>query len=798
MRTISGATSGERQAAVRLGAVSLELEQRNIRSLDTWAIPQKHPSLIGENKREFYQALTKAYNFDLERELQARKAHRDTATVATVEIVALQQRYGSDYYLLVPPIMESAAGFAKKCLDAEIAALSQLLASLSEQSSVGEWLHVASKDILERVRRAVPHQMQREEAARVGAPDPGPEENTSNEPQKGFSYLSPYELQQIRRELARGKARYAGDHLIEILLEHPEGVQILEAYAASPAQGTVASTTRVADALRALTSFADSAINKGKYLRYPFFVMGGVVELNLHQVPGFKEFAVQLTQLLARDWLESALSYGAIAVGCLSLAIAGPAVPAIALLLLAGTDLALSGMSLGVTFMREREQDLGSRGSAFRPQQFATPVIYTDTFLAAASALLSALAVFGAASQLRKVLDGPERVSRAVTPGPNAARSGGEALDARGLPVNRVGDPPVAAPSRSVGPTVSTPSPATRKVGEPIKGEAPATATGPEAQATSSKGPGLVTEKRPAAPETPAAPKDAKEGGAGAPGGGGGDRPPGGGPGSGPIPRPTLLQLQRAAALRTEAAEVERDVASLRSEAAEMMRSADALRQTRPDRVARFVRRAEQRRRVAALLEPDVANLRREAAEFESGARSATADLPSPEEIVAMLDFARSETELIRIPLGQAERNPTLLSRIVRELLVSRSGNRVVYRVEGGGSRQLLQVAASGDVTVARGETIYLNFGSPERALEFFNENRTAGARIVSFEVSEDWVRSLRSGAIPEFDTKALQGQPRLVDVRFAQDQMEIPGRLVDELQQFIVPGSGRVAELSR
>jgi hypothetical protein len=186
--------------------------------------------------------------------------------------------------------------------------------------------------------------------------------------------------------------------------------------------------------------------------------------------------------------------------------------------------------------------------------------------------------------------------------------------------------------------------------------------------------------------------------------------------------------------------------------------------------------------------------MRVEAGEFERGVRSATADLPTADEVDILLRDARSETELVQVPLAQTERNPQLLPRLMRELMISRTGNRVVYRVEGGAGRRLVDVAANGDVTLTRGQTIFLNFGSPERAAEFATKGR---ARIVAFEVSEDWVRSARSAAIPEFRTGALQGrQPRLVDVRFADDQLEIPGSLVDELQQFVIPGSGRAVDI--
>lgn len=279
---------------------------------------------------------------------------------------------------------------------------------------------------------------------------------------------------------------------------------------------------------------------------------------------------------------------------------------------------------------------------------------------------------------------------------------------------------------------------------------------------------------------------------------GGGEHlsPPSGGGGGGATGA-TLLQRQRGAALRTEAASLEREVASLRGEAERLERTAEGLQATRPDRAARMQQQAGRRRRVADILQRDITDLRREATEFESGARSATSDLPGPEDIDLLLGEARAETEMIQIPLARAERNPELLPRLVRPLLQSRSGNRVVFRVESGGSRELIRLSPTGDVAIRRGTSVHFNFGSFDRAVEFLRQNRSAGARIIAFEVDEAWVRSIRSGAIPEHGTGTLHGQPRLVDIRFAEDQMEIPDRLLEEFMQFIIPGSGRVLTMT-
>jgi hypothetical protein len=131
--------------------------------------------------------------------------------------------------------------------------------------------------------------------------------------------------------------------------------------------------------------------------------------------------------------------------------------------------------------------------------------------------------------------------------------------------------------------------------------------------------------------------------------------------------------------------------------------------------------------------------------------------------------------------------------------------------VEGGTdaaarSHESLRVDANGNVTVARtGRALNLNFGVFERAAEFLIEHRR-GARLVVFEVEEGWFQSLRSTATPERGQPAapggptirdVGGVPRAVDVRFGQDQLQIPDSLQAELQEFIVPGSGRVVEFT-
>ncbi|GAB2693046.1 hypothetical protein [Thalassiella azotivora] len=277
--------------------------------------------------------------------------------------------------------------------------------------------------------------------------------------------------------------------------------------------------------------------------------------------------------------------------------------------------------------------------------------------------------------------------------------------------------------------------------------------------------------------------------GGGGGGGGGGPAAPGGGAAGGVPGRvPDLLDLQQASALRQQAGRLQARAAQYEADAV------DAVLRGRPDRAMTFRRLAEEADELArarsALAE-----------EYRSGRRSARAELPGPEDLDRLwegaegsLGPAASSGNLARIPLSAAERDPSALVRLSRELMTSSSGNRVVYRVDGGGSRALLTVDGAGNVSVAHGRTIDLNFGSPERAYEFLSKPTKGGegARLVRFEVSEEWVRSLRSGAVPEGAGRLGRTHPQLVDVKYADDQIKVPGSLTHELEDFIIPGSGR------
>ena len=260
----------------------------------------------------------------------------------------------------------------------------------------------------------------------------------------------------------------------------------------------------------------------------------------------------------------------------------------------------------------------------------------------------------------------------------------------------------------------------------------------------------------------------------------------------------TLAQRQLGGVLADEADALSRRSSSLRGEADDLeTRARHEETIGKPERAERMRARAAGLREDAAQLETRAGARRAEAEEYLSGRRSATAHLPGAEDIDVMFDNLTSESPgLLHIGLSNVEAHPELLPRLVRSLLNGEEGTRVVFRVESERSRELVSIDAHGNVRLVSDGSVHVNAGSFERAMEFLLNNSRGRARLFSFEVDESWIRAARSAAIPEAGTADLAGrQPRLVDVRFADDQLEIPHSLLNEFNRMIVPGSGQVHE---
>lgn len=265
-----------------------------------------------------------------------------------------------------------------------------------------------------------------------------------------------------------------------------------------------------------------------------------------------------------------------------------------------------------------------------------------------------------------------------------------------------------------------------------------------------------------------------------------------------------LIQRQFAASLRIKSGVAGERAEALKQQAAAMRGKAKLAESSNLERAERLYKQADSLEEEAAELLRQSGSLHLEAERVTAGQKP-TPVLPGPEDLEQLFEQARVET-WIRIPLDEIERHPESIERLARLIFRSRSGNRVVFRVEGGASpharsHELINIS-EGHVQLAN-ETLNVNFGVFERAIEFLIEHRP-GARLKVFEIEEAWFESLRSSAIPERGVrvdpslpklKDVQGAPRNVDVRFGEDQLQIPPELIKELKQFIVPNSGRVVE---
>jgi hypothetical protein len=294
-----------------------------------------------------------------------------------------------------------------------------------------------------------------------------------------------------------------------------------------------------------------------------------------------------------------------------------------------------------------------------------------------------------------------------------------------------------------------------------------------------------------------------------------------------------VLQRQLALSLRLQAAGETARAAQLRREALTARQEADWREGAGNTRRAEALRReAANKEAEAEIVEARARQASATEAEVRGGGGPSPREVvPTSEELEAALNALESGTSKgggpeawVRIAAPQARGNAPVLERIVRSLFRSRSGNRVVFRVEGGvppaASRNYVRVDRSGNVRLSTGGSdLNLNFGVFERAIEFLVQARP-GARLKVFEVEEGWFTALRNITGPEQGAgarllvkdpatgavtgeltapgvSAVEGVPRLVDTRYGVDQLQIPASVVRELEEFIVPGTGRVLEFT-
>jgi hypothetical protein len=289
-------------------------------------------------------------------------------------------------------------------------------------------------------------------------------------------------------------------------------------------------------------------------------------------------------------------------------------------------------------------------------------------------------------------------------------------------------------------------------------------------------------------------------------------------PGSG-TSQAVLFERQAAAAMQIQARAAQARATQLRRQADSQLD--EALRT--PD----GTRRQDALLEAAAAKERQAADLERLSVELSAGRdpRPSAEAMPAPADLVDditanlndLFDQARAGPWIVlSAHRGVTAQESDALTRI---LFSSRSGNPVVFRVEGGRgtdqSRQYIRIGRDGGVRIDTGAAdLNVNVGSFERAVEFMIAHRP-GSTLKMFEVDGAWLRNLRDASLPEQGTRArlqeelpdgtfvplppqsqrlsdVRGTARTVDTRQAADQLQIDGTLMRELQEFIIPGTGR------
>jgi hypothetical protein len=266
------------------------------------------------------------------------------------------------------------------------------------------------------------------------------------------------------------KSRKEAIDLWRILSLHPEMQRLLADYAVSAKDGEPLAHRMVAQAVAATGEFDVSLLVQPEHVwRYPPLVSLGVKRLGLDDVYGFPEYAVDIGQVIGRSRVDDVFGAVGLVILLVGVLLTGPlAVTGVALdAALAGValaDLATTGASTGISYLRDREQDLAVVGGAFSSNRIAERRRYGSP-LAAAASLLCGIAFVSAGVKLLKswrarvpgtppVPTRPPRNGQAARPwseadtSATAGKAVGNRLGTRARPRSTEGERQVAAGPR--------------------------------------------------------------------------------------------------------------------------------------------------------------------------------------------------------------------------------------------------------------------------------------------------------------------------------------------------------------
>lgn len=485
-----------RQAATDLGRLWYALDFYGERPIGSWIYPEK---LSGRLIRpQLFAYVDTASGPDLP----------DRRALGQVRAL-----YRRDWDLIVPRLQNASVSWLNATLGRERDVVEMIGQRLLAPGAAAR-LHDMAKPVMREVRG---------KGFQEAAPWQRPDETASQVIDR---------LQ--RRRLVWATSRsvpYSSEHaeIFRLLVQHPHGVGLIEAFEESPKAGLDAALRRIADAIDSILEFrGDITGDPAHVWRYPPIILGGMATLGLADVPLFADFATALGAFLGKGWFSSAVEATQMVLLCVGL-VTGP----VGLAVIGVLDLALTGATAVATYVREREQEMAAGALAFAPQKtrLADEPTYRETAFAGAATLVSSwLAWKGVTHALTDVgaraADRAAEATRLRAFEQNAARA--EGLTAERA-AGRTAGSPVADPIGSRGLDARTASPGL---------DAPPA----RSRASANVGPAVPGSTRAQEPVRPPAPNRRRYAGRS---GERRRRPPGGGEpsrpcpaGTGPPPRP--------------------------------------------------------------------------------------------------------------------------------------------------------------------------------------------------------------------------------------------------------------------
>ncbi|WP_404331982.1 hypothetical protein [Mesobacillus maritimus] len=410
-------------AATEIGWIYLRLKKVG------W-LPHNTQAPFYMNVSVMLDSLYKMYGTDGER---YRKYGRETYVTA-------QELYHRAHDAIIPELEKQTMSWANQTLNNEAKKLFILLKTI-KQTAVGVELYQAAQRVWSHSKQVPQTDEEKiaEELLRAANLSTRPNQNAMKEALELKVKLKRKRLAAaLRKELEESGDTRKITELLATLFAHPRGVAIMEAFDRSLTDGIKVSLSCVQEAYDAIIEFGTELIRNPNHIwRYEPLLMGGVKLMGMEEVPGFAEYVRALSKIKRKSVEQMVLFHVELALLCLGVVFSGP----YGLVVIGTLELTASVYDTGLTYMEEREQELGAKASGFRSidQQLASETNFEGTKLAGATALLTAIALFGATAALLKELKA-RAMERAAASGVSAERVGAGVDEAQAIP-----DPPKRA-----------------------------------------------------------------------------------------------------------------------------------------------------------------------------------------------------------------------------------------------------------------------------------------------------------------------------------------------------------------